>query len=96
MAKSQVYQKRNGSLVLVDFGIGDKSLTKPTLPITANKTITVPSYKVGAGQVMVYLEGIKCELGSFFSEVGTSGAQSTSLKIIDAVPSGLNLDIVMG
>lgn len=67
-----------------------------TTPITAGSTVTVPSYTVGKGNINVYIDGVRCTRGDTFSEVGTSGAASTSVKFNDAISADYEVIAISG
>lgn len=52
---------------------------------TANSVYTVPAYEVGAGTLQVYLDGIRCNPGESYAEVGASGNTSTQIKWLQDV-----------
>jgi len=76
-------------------GTTTRTETVLTTPIAAGAAVTVPAYFVGTCQINVFIDGIKCRRGDTFSEVGTSGAQSTSIKFNDAIPAGYDVEVVI-
>ena len=76
-------------------GTTTRTETVLTTPIAAGAAVTVPAYFVGTCQINVFINGIKCRRGDTFSEVGTSGAQSTSIKFNDAIPAGYDVEVVI-
>lgn len=67
-----------------------------TTPIAAGATVTVPSYTVGKANINVFIDGVRCTRGDTFSEVGTAGSASTSLKFIDAVSADYDVVVIAG
>lgn len=59
--------------------------------ITANGTFTVPSYMVGKGQLLVYLDGCLSRQGDGWSEVGTAGTASTTIKFLQLIPKAMEI-----
>lgn len=56
-----------------------------TATVAANTNYTVPSYVVGSGRLLVFLDGIKCAAGTNaaqhqYKEVGTAGAASMVIQ----------------
>jgi hypothetical protein len=47
-----------------------------------NATFTVPQYKVGANQLSVYWNGLRCVKDQQYQEVGNAGANSTTIKLL--------------
>lgn len=67
-----------------------------TAAIAANAAFTVPSYVVGSGRLQVYLDGLLCAGGSdaaacAYTEVGTAGAASTSIKFHQSIPVDMEI-----
>ena len=48
--------------------------------LAANTNFTVGSYTVGSKTLNVYLNGLRCQRGIDFNEVGNSGAKSTNAQ----------------
>lgn len=61
--------------------------------IAADGTFTVPSYTVGRGQLLVYLDGCLSRQGDGWDEVGTSGTASTAIKFNQLIP--MDMEIVV-
>ena len=59
--------------------------------IAANGTFTVPSYTVGKGQLLVYLDGCLSRQGDGWDEVGTAGNASTAIKFNQLIPAGMEI-----
>ena len=51
--------------------------------VAANTNFTVGSYVVGSKTLNVYLNGLRCQRGIDFNEVGSSGAKSTTIKFTE-------------
>ena len=51
--------------------------------LAANTNFTVGSYTVGSKTLNVYLNGLRCQRGIDFNEVGNSGAKSTTIKFTE-------------
>ena len=59
-----------------------------TSKITANTNYTVPfTYVVGANAFTIYYEGVRLVRGTHFNEVGSNGANSTTIKFLWDVPT---------
>lgn len=61
-----------------------------TETIAANANFSVPSYVVGSGRLMVWLDGLLCVAGANaaqaqYKEVGTTGTLSTTLQWHQAI-----------
>lgn len=56
-----------------------------------NSEYTVPSYTVGDGQLKVYLDGILCNKGESYNEVGNTGTTSTKIKWLQAVDNSYDI-----
>jgi hypothetical protein len=63
---------------------------KAASALASGANITVGSYVVGSNKLMVWFDGVFCDLGSDnqYTEVGTAGASSTTIKIGFDVPAG--------
>lgn len=59
--------------------------------IAANGTFTVPSYIVGAQALLVYLDGCLSRQGDGWTEVGTAGAASTTIKFLQLIPKAMEI-----
>lgn len=59
--------------------------------IAANGTFTVPSYTVGKQQLLVYLDGCLSRQGDGWSEVGTAGTASTTIKFLQLIPKAMEI-----
>lgn len=59
--------------------------------IAADGTFTVPSYTVGKGQLLVYLDGCLSRQGDGWDEVGTAGTASTTIKFNQLIPAGMEI-----
>lgn len=53
--------------------------------VAANTEFTVCSYKVGSKTLNVYLNGLRCQRGVDFEEVGTTGQTSTKIKFTEVL-----------
>ena len=51
--------------------------------LAANTNFTVGSYTVGSKTLNIYLNGLRCQRGIDFNEVGNSGAKSTTIKFTE-------------
>ena len=56
----------------------------------------MPQYIVEASHISVYLNGLKCALGTDFNEVGISGEPSTSITFADTVEKGISILVRVG
>lgn len=61
-----------------------------TATIAANANFSVPSYVVGSGRLLVWLDGLLCVAGSNatqaqYKEVGANGAASTTIQWHQAI-----------
>lgn len=65
------------------------------MPIAAESTVTVPEYKVGSGELRVYADGVLCGNSNAYSEVGDTGAVSTTIKFNDAVSTDYPVLVVV-
>ena len=61
--------------------------------IAANGTFTVPSYTVGKQQLLVYLDGCLSRQDDGWSEVGTAGSASTTIKFLQLIPAGMEIAV---
>lgn len=61
--------------------------------IAADGTFTVPSYTVGKGQLLVYLDGCLSRQGDGWDEVGTAGTASTTIKFNQLIPAGMEISV---
>ena len=59
--------------------------------IAANGTFTVPSYTVGKQQLLVYLDGCLSRQDDGWSEVGTAGMASTTIKFLQLIPKAMEI-----
>ena len=59
--------------------------------IAADGTFTVPSYTVGKGQLLVYLDGCLSRQGDGWDEVGTAGTASTTIKFNQLIPASMEI-----
>ena len=59
--------------------------------IAVDGTFTVPSYTVGKGQILVYLDGCLSRQGDGWDEVGTAGDASTTIKFNQLIPAGMEI-----
>ena len=63
--------------------------------ITANTNYTVPfTYVVGTNDFTIYYEGVRLVRGIHFNEVGSSGANSTTIKFLWDVPTSSLFEFV--
>ena len=53
--------------------------------VAANTEFTVCSYTVGSKTLNVYLNGLRCQRGVDFNEVGTTGQTSTKIKFTEVL-----------
>ena len=68
-----------------------------TATVAANTNYTVPSYVVGSGRLLVFLDGIKCAAGANaaqhqYKEVGTAGAASTVIQWHQAIDKTYDIE----
>lgn len=63
--------------------------------LAVNASFTVPSYLVGAHQLDVRLEGCGCDAGAHYTEVGSAGTLSTSIKWLVAVPVDYDISVTV-
>ena len=57
--------------------------------LAANTNFTVGSYTVGSKTLNVYLNGLRCQRGIDFNEVGNSGAKSTTIQFTEVLKSDI-------
>lgn len=50
-----------------------------------NSQYTVPAYVVGTGELQVYIDGVLCNKGESYDEVGAAGNTSTKIKWLQAI-----------
>lgn len=67
---------------------------------SAGDTITVPPYRVGSGNMEVYVGGMLCSQGSdasvdTYQEMGTAGEESTSITWLSDIPSRYEVVILV-
>lgn len=60
-----------------------------TSNLTANTDFTVGSYIVGSKQLNVYVNGLRCQNGIDYNEIGTEGEASTKIQFVDTVGSNV-------
>lgn len=56
---------------------------------------TVPEYKVGTGQLSVYVEGLLCTAGNEFNEVGDPGSTSNAIEWTFTVARDLQITAIV-
>ena len=56
-----------------------------TADVAANTEFTICSYVVGSKELNVYLNGLRCQRGIDFNEVGTAGETSTKIKFTEVL-----------
>lgn len=59
--------------------------------IPASGSITVPQYVVGAGQLLVFLDGVQCFAGVSYNEYGAAGTSSTTLVFLQRIPADMDI-----
>lgn len=69
-------------------------------PFTTGESLTVPPYKVGSGNLEVYVGGLLCSSGTdaesdTYTEVGTTGEESTSITWLDNISSKYDVVILV-
>lgn len=69
-------------------------------PFSAGDSLTVPPYKVGSGNLEVYVGGLLCSSGTdaesdTYTEVGTTGEESTSITWLDNISSKYDVVILV-
>lgn len=57
--------------------------------LAANTNFTVDSYIVGSNSLTVWLNGLRCQNGVDFNEIGTVGQASTAIQFVDIVTSDI-------
>lgn len=66
--------------------------------LSALADFTVPSYVVGAGKLMVFMDGAYCRAGSNdsfqYKEVGPAGAVSVTIQFYEILPAGTEITAV--
>ena len=60
-----------------------------TADLAANTNFTVDSYIVGSKSLTVWLNGLRCQEGVDFNEIGTAGQVSTTIQFVDIVTSDI-------
>lgn len=65
--------------------------------VAAGTTLTVPVYVVGKKKLTVHLNNILCDEGEagFYLEQGVAGANSTTIKLNDALEAGWEITAVV-
>lgn len=56
--------------------------------LTAGSIINTPEYKVGSGQLVVYLDGVLLTPSLDYEEVGEERAESSTIRILKDLPDG--------
>jgi hypothetical protein len=59
--------------------------------IPANGSITVSQFTVGAGQILVFLDGVQCVEGVSYNEYGAAGTLSTTLVFLQRIPTDMDI-----
>ncbi len=59
-----------------------QEITEATLsvPICAFSQVAVPPYRCGENRLVVYVDGVKCERGKVYEEIGLPGSTSTVIR----------------
>lgn len=60
-----------------------------TEDLAANTNFTIDSYIVGSKSLTVWLNGLRCQEGVDFNEIGTAGQASTTIQFVDIVTSDI-------
>lgn len=60
-----------------------------TSDLAANTDFTVDSYIVGSKTLNVYVNGLRCQNGIDYNEIGTAGQASTKIQFVDTVGSNV-------
>ena len=60
----------------------DQEITEEVIqtPITAGAQVRVPEYLVNSCRLSVYVDGVKCNRGTVYEEIGLPGSKSTVIK----------------
>lgn len=67
--------------------------------LLADTELVVPSYQVGRNKVLVFINGILCAGGAdrdvyAYTEIGSDGAMSTSIKFFDSYDAGTEITVI--
>ena len=65
-------------------------------PIVSGENVSVPAYIVGARSINIYVDGVLCQRGSDFTEVGAAGAESTTVKFTSSISGDYEVLAVAG
>lgn len=69
--------------------------TVPT-PIESGTQVELPNtYIVGTHRLSFFIDGVRCEQGDTFSEVGTAGTASNIFLVNDDIPEGCSAVVVI-
>lgn len=69
--------------------------TVPT-PIEAETQVELPeTYIVGTHRLSFFIDGVRCEQGDTFSEVGETGTASNLFTVNDDIPEGYSVVVVI-
>lgn len=77
---------------------GSASITEAEIatPVTSSQNVTVPTYIVGSNAINIYVDGVLCQRGSDFVEVGSAGAESTTIQFTSDISSEYDIIVVVG
>lgn len=78
--------------------VGSVSCTEAAVatPIASGENVSVPAYIVGARSINIYVDGVLCQRGSDFTEVGAAGAESTTIKFTSSISGDYEVLAVAG
>jgi hypothetical protein len=68
--------------------------TRPA-DLAADAIYAVPPYRVGGGQLLVFACGVFCAGGQQYEEVGETGTQSTSIRLLIPVARADSLNVIV-
>lgn len=64
-------------------------------PITAGVAVTTPSYIVGSNRLIVMIDGVVCQPTVTYTEQGTAGNTSTTIKFVDDIDNTYVVDVLV-
>lgn len=78
--------------------VGSVSVTEAAIatPVVSGENVSVPAYIVGARSINIYVDGVLCQRGSDFVEVGSAGAESSTIKFTSSISGDYEVLAVAG
>ncbi len=62
-------------------------------PHVCGNLVTVPPYRCGENRLVVYIDGVKCERGLVYQEVGVPGTKSTVIRFTSDIPAEYEVSV---